>query len=186
MFLDTLKQAFLARKELFKDLYLENNWDWSEPHPVIHISFGSGVVKDPKTLQKRMEYFVNDHAKGYDVPLEKEIIPDRFVELIEKLHKKYSKKVVILVDEYDKPILDNIENPDAAMSWLGGRVYNPFDILLFFLDMKDFRPSWFETGTPTFLMKLLIKEKYFIPKLEELRAGIELSYRRHKRKWKMR
>ena len=111
LFLDTLKQAFLAKKELFKDLYLENNWDWSEPHPVIHISFGSGVVKDPKTLQKRMEYFVNDHAKGYGVPLEKEIIPDRFMELIEKLHKKYSKKVVILVDEYDKPILDNIEIP---------------------------------------------------------------------------
>jgi len=43
--------------------------------------------------------------------LEKEIIPDRFMELIEKLHKKYSKKVVILVDEYDKPILDNIEIP---------------------------------------------------------------------------
>jgi len=259
LFLDTLKQAFLAKKELFKDLYLENNWDWSEPHPVIHISFGSGVVKDPKTLQKRMEYFVNDHAKGYGVPLEKEIIPDRFMELIEKLHKKYSKKVVILVDEYDKPILDNIENPDAAMemrevlrnfysvvkdsdehiefafitgvtkfskvslfsglnnlkditldpkysticgytqeefervfkdrlddvdleevkrwyngySWLGDRVYNPFDILLF-LDMKDFRPFWFETGTPTFLIKLLMKEKYFIPKLEELRAGDEI------------
>ncbi|HDL08234.1 MAG TPA: hypothetical protein ENG35_05790, partial [Desulfobacteraceae bacterium] len=37
LFLDTIKQAFLARKDLFKGLYLENNWDWSSPHPVIHI-----------------------------------------------------------------------------------------------------------------------------------------------------
>ncbi|HPD77160.1 MAG TPA: AAA family ATPase, partial [Spirochaetota bacterium] len=44
LFLDTLKQAFLGNKELFKGLYLYDSWNWDKKYPVIHISFGSGVV----------------------------------------------------------------------------------------------------------------------------------------------
>ncbi|MCE3268926.1 MAG: D-galactarate dehydratase/altronate hydrolase domain-containing protein, partial [Burkholderiales bacterium] len=40
LFLDTLKQAFLCNHKLFKDLYLEDNWNWNQVYPVIHISFG--------------------------------------------------------------------------------------------------------------------------------------------------
>jgi len=58
-------------------------------------------------------------------------------------------------------------------SWLGERVYNPFDILLLF-SKKMFRPYWFETGTPTFLIKLFQKNAYFVPKFEELKVGEEL------------
>ena len=63
LFLDTIKQAFLARKDLFKGLYLENNWDWSSPHPVIHISFGSGVYRDVKELEYTQNIILDDHAK---------------------------------------------------------------------------------------------------------------------------
>ncbi len=50
LFLDTLRQAYLGRKELFEGLYLENNWDWSKKHPVIYISFGAGVHKTAEDL----------------------------------------------------------------------------------------------------------------------------------------
>ncbi len=58
-------------------------------------------------------------------------------------------------------------------SFLGEPVYNPFDILLF-LKTKEFRPFWFETGTPSFLVKLLIEKKLNIAKLEHLEVGDEL------------
>jgi hypothetical protein len=53
-------------------------------------------------------------------------------------------------------------------SWGGDKVYNPFDILLFFSESNDFRPYWFETGTPTFLIKLLMNDKFYIPELENV------------------
>ncbi|NPA40396.1 MAG: AAA family ATPase, partial [Thermodesulfobacteria bacterium] len=115
LFIDTLKQAFLGKKELFKNLYLYDNWDWDVTYPVIHISFGAGVVKERNILEKKMDYIISDHAEKYKVCLKKEVISDKFFELVEKLAEKYKQKVVVLVDEYDKPILDNIENPETAI-----------------------------------------------------------------------
>jgi len=259
LFLDTLKQAFLGKKELFKGLYLYDNWDWDKKHPVIHISFGAGVVKEKNILEKKMDYIVSDHAEKYKVCLKKDVISDKFFELIVKLAEKHNQKVVVLVDEYDKPILDNIENTNVAIEmreslknfysvlkdadpylkfvfltgvskfskvsifsglnnlkditlypkygticgytqseletvfadalkgvdleevklWYDGynflseSVYNPFDILLY-LDSKIFRPYWFETGTPTFLIKLIQQKKLSLPNLENLEVGEEL------------
>ena len=58
-------------------------------------------------------------------------------------------------------------------SWLGEKVYNPFDILLF-LKKKAFSNYWFETATPTFLIKLLQSNNYFVPELNNLKAGEKL------------
>ncbi|MGC8651000.1 MAG: AAA family ATPase, partial [Hydrogenobaculum sp.] len=58
-------------------------------------------------------------------------------------------------------------------SWLGEKVYNPFDILLLF-DKKMFKAYWFETATPTFLIKMLREKKYYIPNLENLKVGDEI------------
>ncbi|WP_157627925.1 AAA family ATPase, partial [Thermodesulfatator autotrophicus] len=115
LFLDTLRQAFLARRELFQGLYLENNWDWSIKYPVIYISFGSGVIKEKNILQQKIHYILEDHAQDYQVDLKKSIIPDKAGELIKALCLKYNQKVVVLVDEYDKPILDNIEKKETAI-----------------------------------------------------------------------
>lgn len=59
-------------------------------------------------------------------------------------------------------------------SFLGEAVYNPFDILLFISENKRFRNFWFETGTPSFLVKLMQKNRYFLPDLEELEVGEEI------------
>ncbi|MBW2012074.1 MAG: AAA family ATPase, partial [Deltaproteobacteria bacterium] len=70
-------------------------------------------------------------------------------------------------------------DPDAIKQWyngynfLGEPVYNPFDILLY-LKSGDFRNYWFETGTPSFLLKLIKERKYYVPDLEAFSAGDEI------------
>jgi len=68
---------------------------------------------------------------------------------------------------------DKIKQWYNGYSWLGESVYNPFDILMLF-DKKMFKPYWFETGTPTFLIKMFMKNRYYIPELENLEVGEEI------------
>jgi hypothetical protein len=58
-------------------------------------------------------------------------------------------------------------------NWMGQEVYNPFDILLY-LKQKEFRNFWFETGTPAFLIKLMKKNRYFIPEIQNMVASEEI------------
>ncbi len=175
-------------------------------------------------------------------------------ELIYKINKKAGKKVVLLIDEYDKPILDNIEKREIAEEirevlkgfyqtikgmdkylrfvfitgiskfakvslfsglnqlndislnkeygdicgyteeellkvfgeliksdkeleeirewyngywWLGSKIYNPFDVLLY-LQNRESESYWFETGNPEFLVKLIRENNYYIPSVEEI------------------
>ncbi|MDW8087035.1 MAG: AAA family ATPase, partial [Candidatus Calescibacterium sp.] len=66
--------------------------------------------------------------------------------------------------------LEDIKIWYNGYSWLGEPVYNPFDVLLY-LDKRIFRPYWFETGTPSFLIKVLVERRFHIPELDDLRAG---------------
>ncbi|MCX7635375.1 MAG: AAA family ATPase, partial [Syntrophales bacterium] len=52
LFLDTLKQAFLGRRDLFAGLRLENHWDWAKTYPIVHLDFAGGVAKDAAALEK--------------------------------------------------------------------------------------------------------------------------------------
>jgi Protein of unknown function (DUF1703)./Predicted AAA-ATPase. len=259
LFLDTVKEAFSGNKELFKGLYIYDKWDWSKKHPIIKISFAIGTNNNSEKLRSTISFNLKNVAYDYKINLEEEELNLKFYELIRKLYEKYNEKVVVLVDEYDKPILDAIENIEYAKenreilkdfysvlkdadpyiklafltgvsrfskvsifsglnqlrditlspefaticgytqtdleavfadrikdfdkeevkkwyngySWLGERVYNPFDILLLFAE-RQFRPYWFETGTPTFLIKLFKQYNYYLPELENLEVGEEL------------
>ena len=113
LFLDTLRAAYAGEKELFKGLYLENNWDFSKKHPIINITFGSGSVFTEKELQLHIKSLLDENAREYKIRLSEKFLPDRFRELISKLKEKYNLGVVVLIDEYDKPILDNISKPIA-------------------------------------------------------------------------
>ena len=260
LFLDTIKQAFLGRKDLFSGLYLEDNWDWGVTYPVIHLDFGTSSAHDSKE-----RWLTDVHnsldlcAERYGVSLLQTDYGAKFGELIRKLSEHVGSKVVVLVDEYDKPILDNITNLDLAIElremlkglyvyiksndaylkfamltgvskfskvslfsglnilddisltkkyadicgytqselesefaeylqdgnvdkqelkiWYNGynfagteeqKVYNPFDILLFFSKNYEYRAYWFETATPAFLVKLFQAKHYFIPNLEKV------------------
>jgi len=115
LLIDTIKQAFLGKKELFKGLYLEHNWDWNKKHPVVHIDFGEGVVHSVDNLSKIIDSLLKKIAHSYEISLTEELQERRLIELIENLSKKYNEKVVVLIDEYDKPILDRIEETEEAI-----------------------------------------------------------------------
>jgi hypothetical protein len=259
LFLDTLRQAFLGRRELFKGLYLYDHWDWSKSYPVIYVDFAEGVVSGTDTLEEIINSTLNYHAEMYGIELKERLLNLKLKELVRKTSEKYASKVVVLIDEYDKPILDRIEDKEVAVeirevlknfygvlkpldaylkfvfitgvskfskvslfsglnqlqditlnprygsicgytqeefekvfserlsgvdlekvrcwydgySWLGEKVYNPFDILLYLAE-GEFRPYWFETGTPTFLIKLMFENRFYLPEVEKLEAGEKL------------
>ena len=262
LFLDTLKELFEGNGQLFQGLYIEDKWDWSKQYPVIKIDFAGGVLQSREELDRRI-YFIlkeNQERLGVKCTLENNDIPSCFSELIRFSHEKYGNRVVILVDEYDKPILDNIERPEAATalcdgvknlysvmksqdehiqfifmagvskfskvslfsglnqlsditlhsrfaaicgytqhdletcfaphlsgidwnefklwyngySFLGEPVYNPYDVLLFIDNHHSFRNYWFETGSPSFLIKLFKQKRYFLPNLEDLEVSEEI------------
>ena len=255
LFLDTLKELFEGNAALFKGLYAEHHWDWSVQHPVLRISFGGGVLGSVADLQASLDEQLGTLEARFGLPAEYSDARSRFKRLILRLAQQTGQRVVVLVDEYDKPILDRIEDRDKALAirevlkdfyavikdsdahvrfafltgvskfskvslfsglnnlkditidprfsaicgytdadvdtvfapelpgldreeirrwyngyhWTGESVYNPFDLLLLF-DTRRFRPYWFETGTPTFLIKLLVQRQQFTPDLEHLVA----------------
>ncbi len=261
LFLDTLKNIFKAKKEFFEGLYVYDKYDWSKSYPVIHISFGGGTLHSGQKLDDRIIKILKYNQRELGVACEdKNDVADCFKDLIIKAHEKYNQKVVVLIDEYDKPILDNItdlaiasemrdslrnfysviKDSDEFMkfafltgvskfskvsifsglnnirdisldakygnicgythedikasfanhlegvdleklklwyngyNFLGDKVYNPFDILLFVQGGFLYKNYWFETGTPTFLIDVIKEKNYFIPQLADLVVGEEL------------
>ena len=256
LFLDTLKELFEGNRALFTGLHAEDHWDWSRTHPVIRISFGEGVLGSREQLREKILEILRKARRAFGVDCVNNSISGMFMELIEGCHKKHGQTVVVLVDEYDKPILDNIANPEVAAqmrdglkdlysvlkeadphlrfvfltgvskfskvslfsglnnltditldsrmsaicgyteedldrvfapelpgldreeirrwyngyNWTGEAVYNPFDLLLFFRS-REFRPHWYETGNPSFLLKLLRQRSTFLPDLSRLVTG---------------
>jgi hypothetical protein len=114
LFLDTLKEAFEGNRELFRGLWLEDHWDWEARHPVIRISFGEGVFRDRERLEEKIweQLSLHEERLGVDCPFR--TISGRFGQLIEQTARKFGQGVAVLVDEYDKPILDCIADPVLA------------------------------------------------------------------------
>ncbi|MCC5848844.1 MAG: ATP-binding protein [Verrucomicrobia bacterium] len=256
LFVDTLKELFEGNKRLFTGLHAEKHWDWSKKHPVLRFSFGEGGVSDQQALSNSLQEQMERLADQLDVR-EASIREGKLSlsRLVRSAHAKHGQRVVILVDEYDKPILDHIENESVAgvmreglsdfysaikeldahlefvlltgvskfskvnlfsklnnlsdltihkrysaicgytqedvdtvfapemagvdrekmrawyngYSWTGEKVYNPFDVLQFF-DLGEYRAFWYETGNPSFLLKVLKKRPVFLPDLNRRHA----------------
>jgi len=261
LFIDTLKEIFEGNQKLFEGLYIYDQWDWSRKFPVIKIDFAGGVLKNRQELDQKINGILLKTAQSLGVDYELEDIQGRFGEIIAGAYQRFGERAVVLVDEYDKPILDNIDNPpiaaemreglknlysvlkeqdanlqfvfmtgvtkfskvslfsgvnqltditidtryssicgytetdltqsfgehlagadrEAVRSWYNGynwtgseSVYNPYDILMFIDKRKIFRNYWFETGNPTFLVKLFQANSYFLPNLEHLEVTEEI------------
>lgn len=109
LLLSTLKNYFLGRKELFKGLSIESlEEDWLE-YPVFHISFGGENFLKSGTLEKKIDKFLSDHEDIYGKNPNSQNIGDRFADLLKAAHQKSGQRVVVLIDEYDKPILDALD-----------------------------------------------------------------------------
>ncbi|MCP4134014.1 MAG: AAA family ATPase [bacterium] len=112
LLISTLKSIFLGKKELFKGLFIYDKIDW-DTFPVIHIDFSCIVYSEGKDVFK--DSLIKTLIKighEYNIEITETIVKSAFIELIEKLSK--INKVVILIDEYDKPIVDYISDISKA------------------------------------------------------------------------
>jgi len=118
LLVDTMAELFHCNQRLFQGLYICDRWDWGNPHPVLFFSFGSGSFSKPGGLELEIsdKLAALEGKAGIDPDKKAHSVPSRLNHLIEHLHVHHPKqnKVVILVDEYDKPILDVIEQPELA------------------------------------------------------------------------
>lgn len=115
----TLKELFLGKRELFKDLWIDKNTDYQWPvHPVIHIDLTkSAGSKDPESLVVSLMRRLDGIAEWYEIGGLEHTTPGEMLEkLTIRLFKKFGSKnrVVLIIDEYDKPILDAIAEPEIA------------------------------------------------------------------------
>jgi hypothetical protein len=115
LFLDTLKNLFEGKQAYFDGLYVADKWDWSIQYPVINISFGAGVIQNRDELEIRILAIFKENQNRLKLTCHYPNNPrECFNELISLAYEKYQCKVVILIDEYDKPILDNIDDNETA------------------------------------------------------------------------
>ncbi len=271
MLISTLKYLFQGEKELFKDLYIYDKCDF-EPHPVIHLDFSHSIASEnAEVLRRDIAAFLDKQAALHGIELPELSLTAKLGQLIESLFHQTGKRVVILVDEYDKPITDKLTDTAAAeanrevlrelfsgmknadqylrmlfitgvsrfarvsifstlnnmadislmpdfhnlvgfkpedieayygeyldlmqadfgisrqelmeqikemyngYSWDGvQRLYNPYSITnaFFYNELENY---WFQSGTPTFLVKMIKERKIFIPDLEKIESGLVLE-----------
>ena len=114
LFLDTLKEVFESNEPLFKGLYIHDRWDWSVRHPVLRLSFGSGNFKESGYVEATLMEQLAAAERRAGVVSEFATAPGRFSSLLEALHDQAGQPVAVLIDEYDKPILDALEVPEIA------------------------------------------------------------------------
>jgi len=259
LFLDTLAEVFSGTEALFRGLQAHGRWDWGRRYPVVRLSFADGVLRSRAELDEKIGELLTDNETRLGVRSPHRSISGRFHGLISAAHAQHGERVVVLVDEYDKPILDNLTDPAAAReirdglrnlysvikgadadmrfafltgvskfskvslfsglnnlrditvsrdysaicgyteadldqvftpelagldrdlirtwyngyNWTGEAVYNPFDLLLLFQE-RQFRPWWFETATPTFLIDVLTQRQVWLPELGQLETDAAL------------
>ena len=114
LFLDTLKELFEGSEALFEGLHIHGRWDWSVRHPVVRLSFGAGHFTEPGYLHKNLMAQLDGAEERAGVGSRYDTAPERFGRLLAKLHAHAGERVVVLVDEYDKPILDALDTPEVA------------------------------------------------------------------------
>ncbi len=114
LLISTLEAYFLGKKELFTGLFmekLEKSWD---VYPVFHIDFAHGNFNKPDALTNMLNTYLSDWEKIYgkdDVRVE---LGDRFLYVLQQAYRLTGKKAVVLIDEYDKPLLDVLGEPEEV------------------------------------------------------------------------
>ena len=117
LFLSTLAAYFLGQQELFSGLYIEkaeeelamqeNRSTWQE-YPVLYLDFNTGQYNTVESLESRMQLFLSSFEMQYGIPASKGDLAQQFEESIKQIYAKTHKQIVLLVDEYDKPLLQTM------------------------------------------------------------------------------
>jgi hypothetical protein len=113
LFISTLKAYFLGKKELFDGLAIaELEKEWTE-YPVIHIDFNVGIITDNASLNRRLSVILTNLEKQWGRTVEDNDPATRFEAVIQQACIQTGRKVVVLVDEYDKPLVNTLENKET-------------------------------------------------------------------------
>jgi hypothetical protein len=107
LLVSTLRELFEGNQILFKDLWIERHWDWSQQNPVVHISFAEWDFQE-LGLSAAISKSLNSIAESKGIVLTEKTIKMQFRELLNAVHRQAG-QVVLLIDEYDKPLVDYLE-----------------------------------------------------------------------------
>ncbi len=111
LLLSTIKELYSGSRELFEGLWIEDHWNWEETHPVIWLKFSSQGAHT-LGLEPAIHKMLSEIAASLDIELLEDSYDLKFKELIIKAAKE--RKAVLLIDEYDKPIIDYLDDVPKA------------------------------------------------------------------------
>ena len=171
LLISTLEAYFQGKRELFQGLAMEElEREWVQ-HPIFHLDLNIEKYDSMESLGNILNDNLTRWENVYGREASEVSFPLRFAGVIRRAHEQTGQRVVILVDEYDKPMLQAIHNEElqqefrntlkpfyGVLKTMEG-IYNPFSVLNTFDKMK-FGSYWFETGTPTYLVDLLKRNHY--------------------------
>jgi hypothetical protein len=106
LLVSTLQALFEGRKDLFEGLYIADKVDWEQRYPVIKLDWSSLSHRNAEEMEEGLLVYQERIADKYDVTLKQKYASNRMEELLWALRQKTGKQVVVLVDEYDMPMLD--------------------------------------------------------------------------------
>ncbi len=120
LLLSTIKSLFLGKRELFKGLAIDQkeDWDWAV-HPVMHLDLNTEKYDSKEKLEGKLNSFLSENEKLYGREEWENTFGIRFEGIIKRAYEKTGQRVVILVDEYDKPLLQAIGNKELQEEYRG-------------------------------------------------------------------
>ena len=122
LLIDTMKELFEGNEPLFRGLAVHGRWDWSVRRPVLRLSFGSGGFTEPSQVRASVSEQLAEVERDTGIAPHYETAAGRLRSVLRELHRTTGHRVVVLVDEYDRPILDAMfsgpqgEDGDPALS----------------------------------------------------------------------
>ena len=116
LFLSTLEYFFKADRDLFKGLAIDTytEWDWNS-YPVVRLDL-NGVDYSKGSVEEKIDSILQHYEKEYDVEKKFENPGIRFEHLLKGIHEKTGRKIAVLIDEYDQPIMDTLDNDSLRKS----------------------------------------------------------------------
>ncbi|MDE0349694.1 MAG: ATP-binding protein [Gammaproteobacteria bacterium] len=114
LFLDTCKELFEGNESLFRGLAIHADWNWSARHPVVRLSFAAGSFTEPGQVEASLMEQLAAAERRATITPEYSTAAGRLAYLLEALHEQAGQPVAVLIDEYDKPILDALDTPEVA------------------------------------------------------------------------
>lgn len=129
LLISTLKALFEGKKNLFEGLFIYDKYDWNEWYPVIKLDWNGVKHTTREEMEQGISIFLKQIADEYQIRLEQEYAVNRFEELIRMLHRKTGRQAVVLVDEYDMPLLDSLDESAEKIGKIRGFLQSFYKVL---------------------------------------------------------